>query len=126
MASREGPWWDAARIGLGPAPIETEHGWLGVYHGVKQMPAGPLYRAGLVLFDLEDPARVIRRSATWVMGPAAEYETSGDVPNVVFPTGLIHDPVTDEVRLYYGAGDSVIGLATAKLGELFDYLWQYG
>ena len=86
MASREGPWWDAARIGLGPAPIETEHGWLAIYHGVKQMPAGPLYRAGLVLFDLDNPARVLRRSPAWVMGPAAEYEKRGDVPNVVFPT----------------------------------------
>jgi beta-1,2-mannobiose phosphorylase / 1,2-beta-oligomannan phosphorylase len=42
MASRKGAWWDAARMGLGPAPIETEHGWLGVYHGVKEMAAGPL------------------------------------------------------------------------------------
>ena len=126
MASREGPWWDAARIGLGPAPIETEHGWLAVYHGVKQMPAGPLYRAGLVLFDLENPARVVRRSPAWVMGPVAEYETRGDVPNVVFPTGMVHDEASGELRLYYGAGDSVVALATAKLDELLDYLWQYG
>jgi predicted GH43/DUF377 family glycosyl hydrolase len=126
MASREGPWWDAARIGLGPAPIETEHGWLGVYHGVKQMPAGPLYRAGLVLFDLDDPSRVVRRSPAWVMGPTADYEKRGDVPNVVFPTGMIHDPETGELRLYYGAGDSVVALATANLGEVLDHLWQYG
>ena len=126
MASREGPWWDAARIGLGPAPMETSQGWLAVYHGVKQMPAGPLYRAGLVLFDLEDPARVIRRSPAWIMGPAADYETRGNVPNVVFPTGMIHDPESDEVRLYYGAGDSVIAVATGSLSEVLDYLLQYG
>ena len=126
MATRKGAWWDAARMGLGPAPIETEHGWLGVYHGVKQMAAGPLYRAGLVLFDLENPAKVVRRSPNWVLGPSADYETHGDVPNVVFPTGLIHDVETNELRLYYGAGDSVIAVATASMPEVLDYLLQYG
>jgi predicted GH43/DUF377 family glycosyl hydrolase len=126
MASREGPWWDAARIGLGPAPIETEHGWLAVYHGVKQMPAGPIYRAGLVLFDLDNPARVLRRSPAWVMGPSTDYETRGDVPNVVFPTGMVSDPETGELRLYYGAGDAVVAVATADLGELLENLWEYG
>lgn len=126
MASREGAWWDAARMGLGPAPIETEHGWLGVYHGVKQMAAGPLYRAGLVLFDLENPAKVIRRSPQWILGPATDYETHGDVPNVVFPTGMVHDEETGDLRLYYGAGDSVIAVATGNLSEVMDYLLQYG
>jgi predicted GH43/DUF377 family glycosyl hydrolase len=126
MASRQGAWWDAARMGLGPAPIETGHGWLGVYHGVKQMAAGPLYRAGLVLFDLENPAKVLRRSPAWVLGPSADYETHGDVPNVVFPTGLIHDEETESLRLYYGAGDSVIAVATANMQEVIDYLLQYG
>ncbi|MFL6115705.1 MAG: glycosidase [Catenulispora sp.] len=126
MASRQGAWWDATRMGLGPAPIETEHGWLGVYHGVKQMAAGPLYRAGLVLFDLDNPAKVLRRSPQWVLGPAADYETHGDVPNVVFPTGMIHDEETGDLRLYYGAGDSVIAVATASMPEVLDYLLQYG
>jgi predicted GH43/DUF377 family glycosyl hydrolase len=126
MATRKGAWWDAARMGLGPAPIETEHGWLGVYHGVKQMAAGPLYRAGLVLFDLDNPAKVVRRSPTWVLGPRDDYETHGDVPNVVFPTGLIHDEESRSLRLYYGAGDSVIAMATASMDEVLDYLLQYG
>jgi beta-1,2-mannobiose phosphorylase / 1,2-beta-oligomannan phosphorylase len=126
MTSRKGSWWDAARMGLGPAPIETEHGWLGVYHGVKEMAAGPLYRAGLVLFDLENPAKVIRRSPQWVLGPAMDYETHGDVPNVVFPTGMIHDKETGDLRLYYGAADSCIAMATASMSEVLDYLLQYG
>jgi predicted GH43/DUF377 family glycosyl hydrolase len=126
MASRKGAWWDAARMGLGPAPIETEHGWLGVYHGVKQMAAGPLYRAGLVLFDLENPAKVIRRSPQWVLGPATDYETHGDVPNVVFPTGMTHNEETGDLRLYYGAADSCIAVATASMSEVMDYLLQYG
>jgi predicted GH43/DUF377 family glycosyl hydrolase len=126
LAGRQGPWWDAVRVGIGPAPLETEHGWLGVYHGVKQMPAGPIYRVGLVMFDLDEPARVIRRTPGWVMGPVAAYEKRGDVPNVVFPTGMLHDAETGMLRLYYGAGDSVIATATARLGDVVDYLMQYG
>ena len=126
MSARAGAWWDGTRMGLGPTPIETEHGWLAVYHGVKQMAGRPLYRAGLALFDLENPARVIRRGPQWVLGPSAEYETKGDVANVVFPTGLIHDREKDELRLYYGAGDSVIAVATASMPEVMDYLLQYG
>ena len=126
LAGRQGPWWDAVRVGIGPAPLETEHGWLGVYHGVKQVPAGPIYRVGLVMFDLEEPARVIRRTPGWVMGPEAPYEKSGDVPNVVFPTGWLHDAETGELRLYYGASDSVVAMAAGRLDEVVDYLMQYG
>jgi predicted GH43/DUF377 family glycosyl hydrolase len=122
MQSRSGPWWDASRIGMGPPPIETPHGWLTVYHGVKQMVATSLYRVGLVLLDLEHPTRVLRRTPSWVLGPDAEYERVGDVPNVVFPTGLVHDPERDELRLYYGAADLTIAMASARMSEVIDYL----
>src|SRR3712207_7990929 len=55
--SRSGPWWDATRIGMGPPPIETPHGWLTFYHGVKQMVATSMYRVGIVLLDLDHPTR---------------------------------------------------------------------
>ena len=100
---------------MGPPPLETEHGWLVVYHGVRQTVAGGLYRAGLALLDLDEPARVLRRSDEWVLGPGADYEVSGDVPNVVFPCGLVHHRDTDTLYLYYGAADTRIGLATAQL-----------
>ena len=87
MQSRSGPWWDASRIGMGPPPIETPHGWLALYHGVKQMVATSIYRVGLVLLDLDNPTKVLRRTPSWVLGPDADYERVGDVPNVVFPTG---------------------------------------
>jgi predicted GH43/DUF377 family glycosyl hydrolase len=122
MQSRSGPWWDATRIGMGPPPIETKHGWLAVYHGVKQMVSTAIYRVGLVLLDLDDPTHVIRRTPSWVLGPETEYERTGDVPNVIFPTGLVHDPSTDELRLYYGAADLAVALATARLSEVLDYL----
>ena len=122
FGARPGPWWDAARIGMGPPPIETPHGWLGVYHGVKDMVNGAIYRVGLVLLDLESPATVLRRSDAWVFGPAATYETTGDVPNVVFPTGLVHHPETDELRLYYGAADTSIAVAVAQMSNVVEHL----
>ncbi|HET8660952.1 MAG TPA: hypothetical protein VFM55_18395 [Micromonosporaceae bacterium] len=122
FGARSGPWWDAARIGLGPPPIETPHGWLGFYHGVKHMVNGSIYRVGVVLLDLENPSRVLRRGDDWVFSPRAPYEMSGDVPNVVFPTGLVHDPGTDELRLYYGAADTSIAVATATMSDVLDYV----
>jgi predicted GH43/DUF377 family glycosyl hydrolase len=120
MQSRSGPWWDATRIGMGPPPIETPHGWLTIYHGVKQMVATSVYRVGIVLLDLDNPTRVLRRTPTWVLGPDADYERVGDVPNVVFPTGLVHDG--DELRLYYGAADLSVAMASARMSEVLDYL----
>jgi beta-1,2-mannobiose phosphorylase / 1,2-beta-oligomannan phosphorylase len=120
LQPRPGPWWDSLRIGIGPPPLRTEHGWLLVYHGVKETVAGDIYRVGLALLDLDEPTRVLRRLPTWVLAPLADYERTGDVPNVVFPCGLLHQPGSDEVRLYYGAADSSICLATAQLRDLLD------
>jgi predicted GH43/DUF377 family glycosyl hydrolase len=122
MQSRNGSWWDATRIGVGPPPLETPAGWLVFYHGVKQMVATSIYRVGLVLLDLEDPTKVLRRTPSWLLGPDTKYERVGDVPNVVFPTGLVHDPATDELRLYYGAADSYVAMASANRTEVLDYM----
>jgi predicted GH43/DUF377 family glycosyl hydrolase len=118
LQPRDGAWWDSLRIGIGPPPLRTEHGWLLVYHGVKQTVSGEIYRHGLALLDLDEPTRVLRRLPEWVLAPLAPYERTGDVPNVVFPCGLVHDEATGELRLYYGAADSSICLATARLDEL--------
>ena len=120
LQPRVGAWWDSLRIGIGPPPLRTEHGWLLLYHGVKETVAGEIYRVGLALLDLNEPTRVLRRLPNWIFAPLASYERTGDVPNVVFPCGLLHDPVSDELRLYYGAADSSICLATVRLTDLFD------
>jgi predicted GH43/DUF377 family glycosyl hydrolase len=107
---------------MGAPPIETEDGWLVVYHGVKTTVAGAIYRAGLVLLDLHNPSVVLRRSDEWVLSPEQPYELQGDVPGVVFPCGLTLGPDGDELRLYYGAADSVIAMATASLADVLAYL----
>lgn len=114
--------WDASRVGLGPPPIETPQGWLVIYHGVRVTASGSLYRVGLALLDLDEPWRVIRRSEEWVFGPQESYERKGDVPGVVFPTGVIIDEGTREMRLYYGAADSSVALATANIDEVIEHI----
>jgi predicted GH43/DUF377 family glycosyl hydrolase len=124
MEPRTGAWWDSLRIGIGPPLLKTEHGWLLIYHGVKETVAGALYRVGAALLDLEHPNRVIGRSPNWILGPSEPYERVGDVPNAVFPCGLIHDRATDQLRLYYGAADTSICVATAVLGEVLETVRQ--
>jgi predicted GH43/DUF377 family glycosyl hydrolase len=122
LEARDGAWWDAGKIGLSTQPIETDEGWLIVYHGVRHTPAGALYRVGLALLDLEDPLRVLRRGDEWVAGPCARYEVTGDIPNVVFPCGAVLDAASGELRLYYGAADTCVGLMTAQITEVLDWL----
>jgi len=114
--------WDCHRVGLGTQPIETSEGWLIIYHGIRGTAAGKLYRMGLALLDLEKPWELIKRSEEWVMGPKAEYEFVGDVPGVVFPTGAVLDKEKNELRIYYGAADTSVCLATANLNEVIDYI----
>lgn len=121
IEARRGGWWDANKIGLGPPPLETSEGWLILYHGVRQTAAGSVYRLGLALLDLEDPSRVLRRSNEWIFGPEAPYERAGDVGDVVFPCGWILDERTGKIRLYYGAADTSIAVATGELNKLLDY-----
>ena len=90
LQARRGGWWDANKVGLSPPLIETERGWLMIYHGVRHTAAGSLYRLGVALFDLEQPERLLLRGDEWIFGPEAPYETQGDVGNVAFPVRL-HD-----------------------------------
>ncbi len=122
IAARSGGWWDAGKVGLGPPPLETSAGWLLLYHGVRLTASGALYRSGLALLDLDDPTKVIARTDDWHLGPETVYERTGDVPNVVFPSGWVLDSSGERVLVYYGAADTVIGLATASLSDLLGTL----
>ncbi|MBI2266853.1 MAG: glycosidase [Armatimonadetes bacterium] len=126
LEARSGGWWDANKVGLSPQPIETPEGWLIVYHGVRTTPSGCLYRLGLALLDREDPTRVLYRGDEWVFGPDQPYERIGDVGDVVFPCGMTCDPETGDIRLYYGAADTAIALATANMKDLLDWLKTNG
>ena len=125
LEARRGGWWDANKIGLSPPPIETRQGWLVIYHGVRQTASGCIYRLGLALFDLHTPERCLKRSEEWVFGPEEPYERRGDVDNVVFPCGATIASDGDTIRMYYGAADSSIALATGSIGAILESLEQH-
>jgi len=126
LEARRGAWWDANKIGLSPPPLSTAEGWLVIYHGVRQTASGSLYRLGLALFDEHTPEICLLRGNEWFFGPEEEYELSGDVGNVIFPCGYTLCPDGDTVRLYYGAADTCIALATASIKEMLAWLHEYG
>jgi predicted GH43/DUF377 family glycosyl hydrolase len=116
MRPREGR-WDSKKIGAGAPPIKTEQGWLEIYHGVRETGSGVIYRLGAVLLDLEDPSRVVGRTAGHILSPAAIEDFLGDVMNVVFTCGAILED-DGELKVYYGAADQVMCLATAPVDEV--------
>jgi predicted GH43/DUF377 family glycosyl hydrolase len=115
-----GGYWDSYRVGASIPPIKTKLGWLEIYHGVKMTSAGPIYRTGTVLLDLKNPAKVIARCEKSALSPREDYERVGDVGNVVFACGTIVEP-DNEVKLYYGAADTCICVATASLPKIIDF-----
>lgn len=103
-------------IGSGCPPIETKHGWLLIYHGVKQSEKGCVYSACAALLDLHNPAKVIARLPYALFSPTYEWELKGEVNNVVFPTGTALFGNT--LFIYYGAADTLIASASVNINEL--------
>jgi predicted GH43/DUF377 family glycosyl hydrolase len=122
LEARRGGWWDANKIGLCSPPIETEKGWLTIYHGVRQTASGSIYRLGLALFDLNEPEICLQRGDSWMFGPEASYERLGDVKDVVFPCGQTIGTDRDTINLYYGAADTSMALATGSIRSLLSWL----
>lgn len=113
--------WDSWRIGASAQPIEIGDGWLEIYHGVKMTSGGPIYRLGAVVLDHANPARVICRTAIPILSPHEYYERVGDVGNVVFSCGAVLEPNGQDLKIYYGAGDTAICVAEAKVNELMQF-----
>jgi beta-1,2-mannobiose phosphorylase / 1,2-beta-oligomannan phosphorylase len=115
--------WQGERIGAGPPPVRIPQGWLLLYHGnafLQQYGNKRLYSMGLAVLDADEPWKVRYRSSEPIMTPEAPYEVAGPVGNVVFGTGLVE--IEEKYFLYYGAGDGVIGVATADKKVVLEYV----
>ncbi|NOX87492.1 MAG: glycosidase [Calditrichaeota bacterium] len=119
-------YWDET-IGSGPPPIKTSEGWLHIYHGVAHhFGSASIYQAGAILTDLNDPLKVLARTRQNILEPREMYELTGQVPNVVFPSGLVCEDFGDhgiarngaELKIYYGAADTTVGLAVCTVAEI--------
>jgi len=108
-----GGYWDANRIGVAGPPIEISQGWLLIYYGEKNTSAGPLVRLGAAILDKNDPSRILGRSNIPILAPREKYERIGDVSNIVFSCGAVLQE-TGEIKIYYGASDTYIGVAIGK------------
>jgi beta-1,4-mannooligosaccharide/beta-1,4-mannosyl-N-acetylglucosamine phosphorylase len=114
--------WQSTKIGSGATPIETDEGWLLIYHGVITTCNGFVYRMGAALLDLDKPWKVIYRSRDYLLSPHEYYECVGDVPNVIFPCAALSDADTGRIAVYYGCADTVTGVAFTKIDILLDWL----
>lgn len=112
--------WDNARVGAGAAPIKTEKGWLGIYHGADK---ANRYCLGGFLLSLEAPSKVIARSIIPIMQPSAEYEINGFFGQVIFTNGHIVNG--DELTIYYGAADEFVCGAKFSIKSILDSLTFY-
>ncbi|HSQ98187.1 MAG TPA: hypothetical protein VLL98_05760 [Rickettsiales bacterium] len=110
--------WDNKKIGISAPPIELDEGWLLLYHGVSA--PNNVYKVGAILLDLKDPTKVLGRTDIPLLEPEMDYELYGDVPNVVFPCGAVI--MKDEIFLYYGGGDKVVGVAKMGVKDIVKQL----
>jgi len=117
-----------AKVGPGAPPVKTKAGWLTTFHAVDGDPSRgkngwepawrKRYTAGIMLLDLEDPRKVVGLYRQPLLAPEAPYEVDGGFRNnVIFPGGMILED-TGEVKIYYGAADTVECLATAHVDDL--------
>jgi len=109
--------WDSVRVGAGASPIETEKGWLIIYHGADE---NNRYCLGALLLDKNIPTKVIARSVDPVMEPEMDYELNGFFGNVVFTNG--HIVSGDKLTIYYGASDEVICGAELSINAILENL----
>lgn len=106
--------WENVKIGGGAAPIKTDQGWLEIYHGKG---LGDKYSLFLLLLDLDEPWKVIKRSETPIISPEKDYETKGFFPNVVFSNGQVLKESGD-LLVYYGACDETSCLFETSIDDL--------
>jgi len=113
--------WQGTKIGAGPIPIETDQGWLMIYHGVLNSCNGFVYSFGAALLDIDEPWKVIARTEPYLLSPQTLYECVGDVPNVAFPCAALCDAKSGKLAIYYGAADTVTALAFAYVDEIIEF-----
>ena len=118
--------WAGGKIGPAAPPVRTPRGWLATFHAVRVVERNlpnwerewhKEYLAGIMLLDLADPSKVLGISRAPLLAPEAPYETSGYRGSVIFPGGMVLED-SGEVKIWYGAADTVECLATADVDEL--------
>lgn len=116
------PGWAAGKVGAGPVPIETEEGWLLIFHGTNVSCNGYIYSFGAALLDREEPTKVLYRAKPFLIAPEEDYERNGEVDNVTFPCAALCDAETGRLALYYGGADTVLCLAYSNVNDIVEWV----
>jgi predicted GH43/DUF377 family glycosyl hydrolase len=116
--------WDEMKVGPGAPPIKTEQGWLSIYHGVFRTMDGSVYRLGVALHDLQNPANVLGVSDSWILQPEDPWEVTGYVHNVVFTCGAVPEP-DGTAKIYWGGADTVMCVGEAVIADLVALCLQH-
>ena len=109
--------WDQMKIGPGATPIKTSAGWLNIFHGVFPTMDGSVYRLGVALHDIANPATVLGVADDWILSPEDPWELTGYVHNVVFTCGAVAED-DGTLKIYWGAADTVMCVGTARIADL--------
>ncbi len=108
-------------VEVGAPPIKTKYGWLLIYSYIYNYFSPPAsFGVEAALLDLKNPMKIIARTEKTLLISQENYEKYGKVPNIVFPTGGYVKG--KELRLYYGAADTVCALAIGEADELLKVL----
>ncbi len=111
--------WDSRKIGAGPPPLKTEHGWLLIYHAIGEQDPGK-YKIGAMLLDLNDPTRVLYRTTAPILEPSDWYENEGHKSGVAYPCGAVIKE--KKLLVYYGGADTVVCVAFADINNFLTQL----
>ncbi len=115
--------WDSAKIGIGAPPIKTDEGWLLIYQAVGYHDSSK-YKAGAMLLDLNNPAKVLYRCSSPLLEPTESYENEGHKAGVIYPCGAVIK--NDDLLVYYGGADTVSCVAHANIHEFLYQLKSSG
>lgn len=118
-------WWCGTKIGAGPVPIETDLGWLIFFHGANLTCSGLVYSIGAAILDRDDPSKVLHRCSNFLLAPEMPYETTGYVPNVLFPVSTLCDAKTGRITIYAGGADTVTEILFTDIDTVIDYILKY-
>jgi beta-1,4-mannooligosaccharide/beta-1,4-mannosyl-N-acetylglucosamine phosphorylase len=116
--------WERIKIGAGPAPIKTEEGWLLIYHGVQATCNCWTYSMGVMLLDLNNPAKVLYKAKRYLLTPEKIYERVGFTNNVCFPCAALCD-LKGHITIYYGVADTNIAVAFTTVSKLLEFVKKY-